>query len=106
IAIPFKTIRYNPEITKWGLNFSRTNLKINEISAWSPVPRNFNVSSLVFAGGLIWDANPPAAGVNLAVIPYIRANYGRDFVANEQAKTNFTAGADFKIGITSSLNLD
>ena len=33
MKIPFKTIRYKPEIKKWGINFSRNNLKINENSS-------------------------------------------------------------------------
>jgi hypothetical protein len=38
-AIPFKTLRYKKDITKWGINFSRLDLKTTEKSVWAPVPR-------------------------------------------------------------------
>ena len=40
-AIPFKSIRYKPGITRWGINFSRQDLTISEKSSWAPVPRQF-----------------------------------------------------------------
>lgn len=39
--IPFKTMRYKKGITQWGINFSRLDLKLNEKSSWTPVPRQF-----------------------------------------------------------------
>src|SRR5690606_27903748 len=41
MAVPFKTIRYKNGITKWGINFSRLDLKTTEKSSWTPVPRQF-----------------------------------------------------------------
>ncbi|MGZ5281971.1 MAG: DUF5916 domain-containing protein [Bacteroidia bacterium] len=106
IAIPFKTLRYNPEVREWGLNFSRQDLKMNESSTWAPVNRNFNVSSLGFAGKLVWQQLPPPAGKNFSFIPYIRANYSdQNKPIYEQSKT-MSAGGDIKVGVTSSLNLD
>ena len=37
--VPFKTMRYKEGITEWGINFSRLDLKLNEKSAWAPVPK-------------------------------------------------------------------
>ena len=48
--IPFKTIRYKKGIKDWGINFSRLDLKLNEKSAWSPVPRQFPTASLAYTG--------------------------------------------------------
>ena len=39
IAIPFKSIRYKKGITRWGVNFSRLDLKTTEKSSWTPIPR-------------------------------------------------------------------
>ena len=61
-AIPFKTIRYKKGITRWGINFSRNDLKTTEKSSWAPMPRQFPTASLAYTGLLIWDQPPPVAG--------------------------------------------
>lgn len=106
MAIPFKTLRYNPEVREWGLNFSRQELKMNESSVWSPVGRNFNVSSLGFAGKLVWQQLPPPAGKNFSLIPYMRVNYADQQVPVYDQSKNIAVGGDVKVGVTSSLNLD
>lgn len=58
-AIPFKSIRYKPGITRWGINFSRQDLTISEKSSWAPVPRQFPSASLAYTGVLVWDVPPP-----------------------------------------------
>ncbi|MES3019215.1 MAG: carbohydrate binding family 9 domain-containing protein, partial [Bacteroidota bacterium] len=58
-AIPFKSIRYKPGITEWGINFSRLDLKSTEKSSWAPVPRQFATASLAYTGNMIWDQAPP-----------------------------------------------
>ena len=69
-AIPFKSIRYKSGITKWGINFSRMDLKSTEKSSWAPVPRQFATASLAYTGNLVWDQPPPVPGQNISVIPY------------------------------------
>ena len=49
-AIPFKSIRYKKDITRWGINFSRLDLKTTEKSSWAPVPRQFPTASLAYTG--------------------------------------------------------
>lgn len=105
-AIPFKTLRYKADQTTWGINFSRLDLKTTEKSAWAPVPRQFPTASLAYAGNLVWDAPPPAPGANISMIPFL---YGSALKKREKSnKTEFDQGigADAKIGISSSLNLD
>ncbi|MBT30076.1 MAG: hydrolase [Thalassobius sp.] len=105
-AIPFKTIRYKKGITKWGINFSRLDLKRNEKSSWAPVPRQFPSASLAYTGILQWDAPPPEAGMNVSVIPYVLADVQKNHESGENTKTGMEVGGDAKISITSSLNLD
>ncbi|MBT6439737.1 MAG: carbohydrate binding family 9 domain-containing protein, partial [Flavobacteriales bacterium] len=105
MAIPFKTIRYNEGIPIWGINFSRNDLKRNENSAWSPVPRNFNIATMAFSGKLNWDEAPKKAGVNLSIIPYGITGYSADF-DNDTSNFNLNGGLDAKVAVTSSLNLD
>lgn len=104
-AIPFKTIRYKKGIDRWGINFSRLDIKRNEKSAWAPVPRQFPTASLAFAGSLQWDEPPPPAGPNISLIPFITSQILKETETSD-TQYEFDAGLDAKIGITSSLNLD
>lgn len=104
-AIPFKTLRYNKEIKKWGLNFSRLDLKTTEKSAWAPVPRNFPTASLAFTGNMVWDSLPPSPGKNISLIPFFTAGSTKIF-SPKDVNSNIGLGFDAKIGLTSSLNMD
>lgn len=106
MAIPFKSIRFKENVTSWGINFSRNDLKRNENSSWSPVPRNFNIASLAFTGELIWDEPLQKAGANVSIIPYAITNFNNDYSDESTSEIGWNAGADAKIAITSSLNLD
>jgi len=78
-AIPFKSIRYDDEITEWGINFSRYDLATFEKSGWAPVPRQFPSVSLAYTGVLVWDEPPPPAGANISIIPHILGGFNHDF---------------------------
>ncbi|MBL7872980.1 MAG: carbohydrate binding family 9 domain-containing protein [Cyclobacteriaceae bacterium] len=105
-AIPFKTIRYKNGITKWGINFSRLDLKTTEKSSWTPVPRQFPTAALAFSGSLVWDAPPKKAGVNVSVIPYVLGGVSKDYEKNTSTDHRGEVGLDVKVAVTSSLNLD
>ncbi|WP_336514474.1 carbohydrate binding family 9 domain-containing protein [Pollutibacter soli] len=106
MAIPFKTIRYKKGIKRWGVNFSRLDITVAEKSGWAPVPRQFPSASLAYTGILQWDEEPPHAGTNISVIPYVLGSVVKDYEHNADARYKSQAGVDAKIGITSSLNLD
>ena len=106
MAIPFKSIRYKRGITRWGINFSRQDLKTTEKSSWTPVPRQFPTASLAYTGALVWDQPPPQPGPNISLIPYALTSLSRDYQHGIPNKNRFNAGLDAKIAITSSLNLD
>lgn len=108
IAIPFKSIRFKDGSTKWEINFCRNDVKRNETSSWSRVPRNLNIASLAFCGDLLWDEPVKKTGTNISLIPYLAGNVSRDFTDTTQtsAAADYGAGLDAKIAITSSLNLD
>ncbi|MEP6927639.1 MAG: DUF5916 domain-containing protein [Ginsengibacter sp.] len=105
-AIPFKTIRYKKGITNWGINFSRLDITVAEKSAWAPVPRQFPTASLAYTGNLVWDEPPPDAGSNISFIPYALAGLTKDYEHKTPIDYRKDIGADAKIAITSSLNLD
>ena len=54
MAIPFSSIRFTTGSKVWSFNVSRIDYRNNEISSYVRVPRNFNISSLVFSDSLIW----------------------------------------------------
>lgn len=106
-AIPFKSIRYKPGITKWGINFSRMDLKSSEKSSWAPVPRQFATASLAYTGNLVWDQPPPATGRNISIIPYSLAGISNNLSSTPvNREQRASVGGDVKIAINSSLNLD
>jgi hypothetical protein len=105
-AIPFKTLRYKKNLTEWGINFSRNDLKTKEKSSWAPVPRQFPTASLAYTGTLVWDQPPPPPGLNVSVIPYVLGEAAKNYSAKTPTSYRATIGGDAKIGITSSLNLD
>jgi Domain of unknown function (DUF5916)/Carbohydrate family 9 binding domain-like len=115
MAIPFKTLRYkvSDNYNSWRVNFGRFFMKSNEVSTWSPVPRNFRPANLAFTGLMIWDDAPPKPGANISLIPYLSTTYGKDFPRNDNLEagkpitdTKIGAGIDAKIAVTPSLNLD
>ncbi|MDH4091684.1 MAG: carbohydrate binding family 9 domain-containing protein [Cyclobacteriaceae bacterium] len=105
-AIPFKSIRYKKGIMKWGINFSRNDLRTTEKSSWAPVPRQFPTASLAYTGILVWDKPPPQTGSNISIIPYALGGVTKDYEAETAPTYRKEIGMDAKIAVTSSLNLD
>jgi len=105
-SIPFKSIRFKKGIETWGINFARLDIQAPEKSSWAKIPRQFNVASLAYTGSLIWDKPPPHVGTNVSVIPYVLGGFTKDYENKTPSKFRKEIGADAKIGITSSLNLD
>jgi hypothetical protein len=106
MAIPFSTIRYKNGIRKWGINFSRNDLRTSEKSSWAPMPRQFPTASLAYTGDLIWDEPPPPAGANISLIPYALGGFSKNYETNTKTKFRKDIGVDAKIAISTSLNLD
>jgi hypothetical protein len=108
MAIPFKTLRYKlvEGQNTWRINFGRNCLEANEISTWSPVPRQFRPLTLAYTGLLVWDDAPPQPGANVSVIPYVIARTETDFEFKLPTETSANIGGDAKIAVTPSLNLD
>jgi hypothetical protein len=105
-AIPFKSIRYKDNVTRWGINFSRYDLKAKEKSAWAPVPRQFPTASLAYAGVLVWDTPPPAPKKNISVIPYTLSGITANYRSGKPTAFRQQFGGDVKVAINSGLNLD
>lgn len=108
MAIPFKTLRYTPNQSEWGINFIRGDMERNAVSTWTQFPLNYPGIDLNFMGTLDWDANPKKANGKVVLIPYLSGGTQRDFEEEEQRSYDRTsdAGIDAKVAITGSLNLD
>jgi len=106
IAIPFKSIRYKKGIARWGVNFSRLDLKTTEKSSWTPIPRHFPTASLALTGVLLWDEPPPSPGPNVSLIPYALGGISRDHEAKTPVLTRQDIGFDAKVAIGPAVNLD
>ncbi len=109
MAIPFKTLRYEAGAKVWGINFLRNDAKRNQFHVWAPIPRQFWGIDQGYSGQLIWDAAPPVATGNVAIIPYISGAYQQDMeaeVPEEKEDWLGQTGVDAKIALTPSLNLD
>lgn len=105
-SIPFKSIRFKEGVTRWGINFSRNDLKSTEKSSWAPMPRQFPTASFAYNGWLVWDKAPPAPTVNVSVIPYILGGLTKNYANQKPIAYKGDFGGDAKVAISSSLNLD
>jgi hypothetical protein len=103
MKIPFNSIRFPKDFVNWRVNFGRNDLKRNQSSTWSPVPRGFNVATMTQFGALNF-SSAPKSSTNIAFIPY--TSFSRSKAQSEDAKYDAAVGADVKIALTSSLNLD
>ncbi|WP_044173745.1 DUF5916 domain-containing protein [Flectobacillus major] len=106
MAIPFKTLRYKAGETRWGLNFSRLDLKSNEKSSWARIPRQFFSITLAYTGVLVWDTPPPTPKNNISIIPYALGGINKNYSQNTDASWRKDIGVDAKVAVSSALNLD
>jgi hypothetical protein len=106
IAIPFRTLRFSKANRVWGFNFIRNDTRINEKSVWSRVPRQFETFNLAFTGEaeFIGDFSPSTN--KLSFIPYVIGDSRSDFTNGKGTKNSASFGADVKVAVTPSLNLD
>jgi Domain of unknown function (DUF5916)/Carbohydrate family 9 binding domain-like len=105
-AIPFKSIRFNKQLTTWGVNFGRMDLPSTEKSSWAPVPRQFPSIASAYTGSLVWDNPPPAVGSNISIIPYFLGGTSKDYDTKKPQTYRKDVGFDAKVALGSSLNLD
>jgi hypothetical protein len=107
IAIPMVTLR-SPDVPvqTWGVNFSRSLRRKNEIVYWSPIPKPFTVMQVSLAGTVtgMTDLN---RGLDLRLKPYVTA--GSKYERVGSASTTHAlkdVGVDVKYGLGHGLALD
>jgi hypothetical protein len=96
IEIPFKTLRFNPRETAWGLNVERRIKRLNETDRWSAPRQDVWISNLSEAGrleGLVGVRQ----GRGLDVRPYVSGG-------EENSDGKLQAGLDVFKNVTPNLN--
>jgi hypothetical protein len=99
LAIPFKTLSFDPSNDTWGMNFGRAIRRIGEEDAWVSRNRNYNPSIV----GLVRGFSGMNQGVGLDVVPSLSAVNHRTFDP-DQTQTDFDPTLDVFYKITPSLN--
>ncbi len=106
IAIPFKSIRFSENSTKWNANFYRMDSEYNERSTWAPIPKNYSMIGLAFAREIHWENPLPSPGSNISLIPYAAGGISKNYLEETPTNRNFSMGGDAKVAIGPALNLD
>ena len=83
LAIPLKTLRFEPGKKIWGFNVLRSDLKSNEYSSWTDMPLNFNFFDFGYAGSIRWDQGPSSPGGNIS----FRTEFDRFFEKKKKLAT-------------------
>jgi hypothetical protein len=103
-AIPFKSLRFPQAPTQeWGLSMMRLIRRKNEVTMWTPIPRQFNQFRMAYAGVLDGIAGVKP-GLNLRFKPFVTSNV-TDRGA-PRATGDADGGFDLKLGIGTGLVLD
>lgn len=73
LALPFRTVNFDPDGTAWGVNFQRTIRRKNEENLWTGHQRNQGLRRLSNTGLLLLDLSDVSQGMGLDVKPYLSA---------------------------------
>jgi hypothetical protein len=71
LALPFRTLNFDPNGTAWGVNFQRTIRRKNEENLWTGHMRNQGLRRLSNTGLLLLDLSEVSQGFGLDVKPYL-----------------------------------
>ena len=99
IAIPFKTLSFDPSNTTWRMNFMRNIARKNESIAWESRNRNTDLSTM----GEVRGISQIDQGVGLDIVPSLSVRERKDYVGtNSDSETQPSLDVFYKI--TPSLN--
>jgi hypothetical protein len=99
MAIPFKTLSFDPTIDTWGFNFGRGIRRRGEEIAWVSRNRSYNASILGSVTGL----EGMDQGLGLDVVPSVTVNQQKTFNPTG-TDFNFEPSLDVFYKVTPSLN--
>ena len=99
IEIPYKSISFDPTTDTWGLNFSRTVVRKNEIIAWVSRNRAYNPAVSGTAVGF----EGLKQGIGLEVVPSLAVSDRKNFLTGEK-DSETKPSLDLAYRITPQLN--
>jgi hypothetical protein len=105
MVIPLTSFKFREGETKWRFNSYRFDMQSNETSTWVRIPQNQLIFNLAFMGDMMFEKPLGKSRTPLALIPYVNGITANDFDSGESLN-NFKVGADAKISVGNSLNLD
>jgi len=106
VKIPFKSLRFSDaRAQSWGMNVFRLIRRKNEVTYWSPQPRQFHPFKPTYYGRLtgLHDIRP---GRNLYVKPFYTGALSNALLPNLDRRYDVDGGIDAKYGLSRSLTLD
>jgi len=104
MAIPFATLRFDPQLDTWGFNIRRLVARTSEQSYWTQVGRDASLLRLSRAGHLT-GLHGIEPALNLRIKPFSVLSRA-DFFTNGTRDDDTALGVDFKWGIQRGLGLD
>jgi hypothetical protein len=99
IEIPYKSISFDPTTDTWGLNFSRTVVRKNEIIAWVSRNRAYNPA----VSGLAVGFEGLQQGIGLELVPSLAVSDRKDFLTGATS-TDTEPSLDLAYRLTPQLN--
>ena len=94
VAIPFRTLNFNPTLDTWGINFQRTVRRKNEDAKWSGYERNKQLTTPIHAGHLK-GLKDLTQGRGIELKPYISMN--NKAMPSEESDVNTSSQGKKKI---------
>ena len=106
MAIPLKTLRYNPGVGQtWGFNVWRNIRRKNEQVFLQPIPREYGITRVSSAAQLTGLDLPVRRDIKLT--PFIASTFDQNnVVASDKLDRQADVGVDVKWGVTPSLTAD
>lgn len=105
MAIPFTSLKFMEESSRWRMRCYRWNIQANEKTTWTQVPQNQDLASLAYMGELIFETPLGKSRTPLALIPYLNTATSKDYVT-DNSETKLKVGGDAKVSIGNAMNLD
>lgn len=99
IAIPFKSISFDPDSDTWGINFGRGIVRKQEHNLWSSHDRQ----DWPAYGGEVHGIQDIEQGLGLDIVPSVNLSQKRDLEAGSDSR-NFEPSLDLRYRITPSLS--
>jgi hypothetical protein len=105
LAIPFSTLRFDPNNDTWGFNVRRLIRHKNEEVFWASIPLDADLFRVSLAGNLT-GIHGPEPGLNLRLKPFGVGDSTKINGDDKASDDNKDVGLDVKWGLTRTLTFD